>query len=67
MIYTVKGFRVVNEAEVDILLEFSCFFYYPTDVGNLTSGKTRDVFKKTGDIKGVFHARMGTIKEMVRT
>ena len=30
-------------------------------------GKSRDVFKKTGDIKGVFHARMGTIKEMVRT
>ena len=30
-------------------------------------GKSRDLFKKTGDIKGVFHARMGTIKEMVRT
>ena len=33
MIYTVKGFSVVNEAEV--YLEFSCFFYDPTDVGNL--------------------------------
>ena len=30
-------------------------------------GKTRDLFKKTGDIKGMFHARMGTIKDrMVR-
>ena len=35
--YTVKGLRVVNEAEVDVLLEFSCFFYDPVDVGNLIS------------------------------
>ena len=33
----VKGFRVFNEAEVDVFLEFSCFFYDPTDVGNLIS------------------------------
>ena len=32
VIYTVKGFGVVNEAEVDVFLEFSCFFYDPTDV-----------------------------------
>ena len=32
-----KGFSIVNEAEVDIFLEFSCFFYDPTDVGNLIS------------------------------
>ena len=30
---------------------------------NNRRGKTRDVFKKTGDIKGIFHARMGTIKD----
>ena len=35
--HTVKGFSIVNEAEVDVFLEFSCFFYEPTDVGNLTS------------------------------
>ena len=35
-----KGFSVVNEAEVDIFLEFSCFFYDPTDVGNLISGSS---------------------------
>ena len=29
--HTVKGFSVVNEAEVDVFLEFSCFFYDPTD------------------------------------
>ena len=37
VMYTVKGLRVVNEAEVDVLLEFSCFFYDPVDVGNLIS------------------------------
>ena len=29
---------------------------------NNRMGKTRDLFKKTGDIKGIFHARMGTVK-----
>ena len=37
VILTVKGFNVVNEAEVDVCLEFSCFFNDPTDVGNLIS------------------------------
>ena len=35
VIHTVKGFSVVNEAEVNIFLEHSCFFNDPTDVGNL--------------------------------
>ena len=38
VIHTLKGFSVVNEAEVDVLLEFSCFSYDPKDVGNLISG-----------------------------
>ena len=38
VIYTVKGFSVVNEAEVDDFLEFSGFFYVPANVGNLISG-----------------------------
>ena len=37
VIHTVKGFSIVNEAEIDIFLEFSCFFYDPMDVGNLIS------------------------------
>ena len=37
VIHTVKGFSVVNEAEVDVFLEHSCFFEDPTDVGNLIS------------------------------
>ena len=38
VIHTVKGFGLVNNAEVDVFLEFSYFFYDPTDVGNLISG-----------------------------
>ena len=37
VIHTVKGFSIVNEAEVDVFLEFSCFLYDPADVGNLIS------------------------------
>ena len=40
MTHTVKGFSIVNEAEVDVFLEFSCFFYDPVDVGNLISGSS---------------------------
>ena len=37
-IYTVKGYDIINKAEVDIFMELSCFFYDPTDVGNLILG-----------------------------
>ena len=40
VIHTIKGFSVVNEAEVDVFLELSCFFYEPMDVGNLISGSS---------------------------
>ena len=40
VIHTVKGFSIVNKAEVDVFLEFSCFFYNPLDVGNLISGSS---------------------------
>ena len=39
VIYTVKGFGIINKAE-GVFLEFSCFFYDPTDVGNLISGSS---------------------------
>ena len=45
VILTVKGFGVINKAEVDALLELSCFFDDPTDVGNLISGSS--VFSKS--------------------
>ena len=40
VIHTVKGFGVVNKAEVDVFLELSCFLNDPVDVGNLISGSS---------------------------
>ena len=40
VIYKVKGFGIVNKTEIDIFLEFFCFFYDPTDVGNFISGSS---------------------------
>ena len=37
VIHTVKGLSIVNEAEIDVFLEFSCFLYDPVDIGNVTS------------------------------
>ena len=45
MIHTVKGFGIVNKAEIDVLLELSCFFGDPEDVGNLISCSS--AFSKT--------------------
>ena len=49
VIHTVNSFRVVNEAEADVFLEFSCFFYDPVDVGNLISDSSASS-KSTLDI-----------------
>ena len=40
VIHTVKGFGIVNKAEIDVFLELSCFFDDPSDVGNLISGSS---------------------------
>ena len=40
MIHTVKGFGIVNKAEIDVFLELSCFFDDPADVDNLISGSS---------------------------
>ena len=45
VIHTVKGFGIVNKAEVDVILKLSCFFDDPMDVGNLISGSS--AFSKT--------------------
>ena len=45
VIHTVKGFGIVNKAEIDVFLELSCFFGDPADVGNLISGSS--AFSKT--------------------
>ena len=45
VIHTVKGFGIVNKAEIDVFLELSCFFHDPAHVGNLISGSS--AFSKT--------------------
>ena len=45
VIHTVKGFGIVNKAEIDAFLEFSCFFDDPVDIGHLISGSS--AFSKT--------------------
>ena len=56
VIHTVKGFGIINKAEVDVFLEFSCFFDDPMDVGNLISGSSAfsksslNIWKFTVDI-----------------
>ena len=45
VIHTVKGFGIVNKAEIDVFLELSCFFNDPADVGKLISGSS--AFSKT--------------------
>ena len=45
VIHTVKGFGIVNKAEIDVFLKLSCFFDDPADVGNLISGSS--AFSKT--------------------
>ena len=45
MVYTVKGFVIINKAEVDVFLELSCFLNDGTDVGSLISGSS--VFSKS--------------------
>ena len=45
VIHTVKGFGIVSKAEIDVFLEFYCFFDDPADTGNLISGSS--AFSKT--------------------
>ena len=40
ILHTVKDFHIVDEAEIDVSLEFICFLYDPMDVGNLISGSS---------------------------
>jgi len=58
VIHTVKGFSVINEAEVDIFLALSCLFYGPVDVGNLISGSS--AFSKSSLKKFSVHVLLKT-------
>ena len=59
MIHTVKGFGIVNQAEIDVFLELSSFFHDPADVGNLISGSS--AFSKTS-----LNCRKFTVHVMLR-
>ena len=50
VIHTVKGFGIVNKAEIGVFLEISCFFHDPADIGNLISGSS--AFFQTREVHG---------------
>ena len=60
VIHTVKGFGLLNKAEVGVFLEHSCFFYDPVDVGNLITGSSS--FSKTSLNAGAAMKRCPTSK-----
>ena len=55
VIHTVKGFGIVNKAEVDVFLELSCFFDESTDVGDLISGSSALSKSSLGICKFLVH------------
>ena len=55
MIYRVKSFSVANEAQVDVFLVFSCFFYDLIDVGNLISGSSAFSKSSLNSLKFMVH------------
>ena len=57
VIHPVKGFGVVNKAEVDIFQELPCFFFDPKDIGNLISGSSE---KEKVKVKSLSHVRPAT-------
>ena len=60
VIHTSEGFCIVSKAEVDVFLEFPCFFYDPTDVGNLISGSS--AFSKSSLYIWKFSVHVGSGK-----
>ena len=56
MIHTVKGFGIVNKAEVDVFPELSCFLDDPTNVGNLISGSSAFYKSSLNILKFMVHA-----------
>ena len=64
VIHKVKGFGIVNKAEIDVFLELSCFFRDPVDVGNLISGSS--AFSKTSLNVREFTGKRTTTQERVR-
>ena len=55
VIHTVKGFGIVNKAEIYVFLELSCFFHDPADVGNLISGSCAFLKSSLNILKFMVH------------
>ena len=55
VIHTVKGFGIVNKAEIDVILELSCFFYDSMDVGNLITGSSTFLKSRLNICKFMIH------------
>ena len=62
VVYTIKGFGIVNKAEVDIFLELSCFFEDLMAVGNLISGSSAFSKSRLNTWKFMVHVLLKTIK-----
>ena len=58
MIHTVKGFSVVNKAEVDVFMEFPCFLYDPLNIDNLISGSSAFSKPSLNIWKFLFHVML---------
>ena len=63
VIHTVKGFGIVNKAEIDVFLELSCFFSDPEDVGNLISGSSTFLKSSLNIWKFMAHVLLKTVLE----
>ena len=65
MIYTVKGFCIVNKAEVSVFMESSCFSYDAADVGNFTSGSSSFSKSNLNIWKFLFHVLLKLCLEIL--
>ena len=63
VIHTVKGFCIVNKAEIDVFLELSCFFDDPADVGNLISGSSAFSKTRLNNWKFMYGCESWTVKK----
>ena len=63
MIHTAESFSIVNEAKVDVFLEFSCFLYDPADVGSLISGSSAFLKSRLNIWKFMVHILLKSVLE----